>query len=136
MRLALLITLTIALPVNAETYLGFAPESTKQNMVIQSDHMPVAGKDYPQGWTIKQWTREADADPNNYKLENGTVVHDPPFVLVAAPDETMQEINACLNSKADKLTDEQFVKVLRLSKISDKSTRDSEWSKVRDSLPE
>lgn len=82
--------LSLGLPAFAGDWLVFRNGETKTSEYWSGSKPPVAGLNVPSGSIVKAWSfTEGDKTALNYKLENGSIVYDPP-----APPEPPDTSNA------------------------------------------
>jgi hypothetical protein len=76
---------------------------------------------------------DGDWVAQNYSFNAGGMIHVPP---VAPVDTTRDELAAQMKTAADndKVTDEQFAKMVRIQQMSDKSKRDTAWADLKGDL--
>lgn len=69
----------------------------------------------------------------NYTFNAGGMVYNPP---VPTPDLTRDEVAAQLKTAADndKVTDEQYAKLVRIQRMSDRQKRDAAWTDLKSDL--
>lgn len=147
--LALLTSALPVLPGEANSFLVFRKDkqtkrtADRSQMVWHSSTAPIPGKNIPEDCTVIEIPAELRGKPIQElkRAENSFIklVHEPKTVVAPPPTEEQvahREVEETLRTASgdSTITDVEYARLLRISKMEDPAAKKEAWLKIKDKL--